>query len=178
MRQFFFLMSHIQLDWSSSFLHLDLCSNSTSFHLFTPPKKRACAVAAGRAGLAQGSDAAVVWATGSKGCCCSPLHGEEGDCPKEAHEHHDQQLPLQQEVVAVEVGNCSTDGLAGKTKWKDYQWRFPGWCCYRRIIRLTQTQFNRKLSECFCSRQRILRLHYTQHMSRRVPQQISFLLVI
>lgn len=124
------------------------------FTFFTLPKPPVLLL------LAQGSDAAVVRATGSQGCCCSPLHGEEGDCSKKSHQHHDQELPLQQEIVAVEIGNCSTDGLRGKTKGKDYQ-RFPGWCCYRRIIKVAQRQFNMKLSEWFCSRQRILRLHYT-----------------
>lgn len=150
MWHFFSLLFHIQLDWCSSFLHSTSAATST----FWPSQTHVLF-------LLQGSDAAVVWATGSQGCCCSPLHSEEGDCSKEAHQHHDQELPLQQEIVAVEIGNCSTDGLRGKTKWKDYQWRFPGWCCYRRIIKVTQRHFNMKLSECFCSRQKIWRLHYS-----------------
>lgn len=65
------------------------------------------------------SNAAVVRATGSEGGCCFPFHRKEGDCSKEAHDHHDQELPLQKEVVAVEICNCSTDGLREKTQRKE-----------------------------------------------------------
>lgn len=70
--------------------------------------------------MASTSNAAVVRATGSKSCCCFPLHCKEGNCSKEAHNHHDQELPLQKDVVAVEICNCSTDGLREKTVEKDY----------------------------------------------------------
>jgi len=72
------------------------------------------------------SNAAVVRATGTKSCRCFPLHCKEGHCSKEAHNHHDQQLPLQKEVVAVEIRNGSTDGLREKHNIKDDQLRYPG----------------------------------------------------
>lgn len=41
----------------------------------------------------------------------SPLHHKEGDGAQEAHQHHDEQLPLQEKVVAVEEGHRCCDGL-------------------------------------------------------------------
>lgn len=86
-----------------------------SFHLVASlHNKHACVFPYTELGIVSRSNAAVVWATGNKSCCCLPLHCKEGNCSKEAHKHHDQELPLQKEVVAVEICNCSTDGLGGK----------------------------------------------------------------
>lgn len=98
-------------------------SSAWSFHLLASlVNKRACALPY-RCGKLR-SNAAVVRATG-KQCCCLPLHCKEGDCPKETNNHHDQELPLQKEVVAVEKCNSCTDGLMGKEKVKDFKWRYP-----------------------------------------------------
>lgn len=40
-----------------------------------------------------------------------PLHQKEGPGAHEAHQHHDEQLPVQEKVVAVEEGHRSGDGL-------------------------------------------------------------------
>lgn len=40
-----------------------------------------------------------------------PLHQKEGPGAHEAHQHHDEQLPVQEKVVAVEEGYRSCDGL-------------------------------------------------------------------
>lgn len=40
-----------------------------------------------------------------------PFHYEKAECPREAQQHHDQQLPAQQEVATVEEGHSSKDGL-------------------------------------------------------------------
>lgn len=44
------------------------------------------------------------------------LHHEEGDGAKESNNHQDEQLPVQQQVVAVGERHCRHDGL-----WKEKQ---------------------------------------------------------
>lgn len=63
---FFPLLFHIQLDWSSSFLHLNFCRNSTSFTFHTSQKAFLCCSSwQSRAGA------------GIR-CCCSLSHGQQG----------------------------------------------------------------------------------------------------
>lgn len=41
----------------------------------------------------------------------APLHHKESNGAQEARQHHDEQLPVQEKIVAVEEGHRSCDGL-------------------------------------------------------------------
>lgn len=56
------------------------------------------------------SNASVVRASSHDGSSI-PLHSEERNGSEKPKYHHDQKLPVKEEVVAVEKGHSCTDGL-------------------------------------------------------------------
>ena len=72
--------------------------------------------------MAGGSDAVVVRVPVASSGLHRPLCQEEGERAGEAHQHQDEQLPVEQQVVAVEERHRRHDGLwRGGGEYRDVQ---------------------------------------------------------